>query len=261
MKTNKKGMTLVECIVAMAVFAIATAGFTMAATACMKAQVKSSKRMTKTNVQSTNLEHFSSYSQVLDPSFTNVSPMTSGANQFQMTFDFGSTVIVNKNVYGYYAQLDSEDKDKVYDLSYFTSAEQVNLSADEYWVTLYNCDAKQQSWTLELNSDAFTFFDNQKDPTAGQKLPRHNWAPNGGYYKFGIKQLKAGNLAACLKITSHGETSTSIYPDAVGITEDCMLNKSIPNGGDNMVSIYYEGGKFMTAKAYNEKHKNDTIEE
>ena len=44
MKNNKKGMTLVECIIAMAVFAVATTGFTMAATTCIKAQIKSHTR-------------------------------------------------------------------------------------------------------------------------------------------------------------------------------------------------------------------------
>lgn len=258
MKANKKGMTLVECIIAMAVFAIATTGFTMAATACMKAQAKSNGRMTKTNVQSTNLEHFSSFSKVLDPEYTNVSPMTTGTNQFQMTFKFGTDVIENKNVYGYYAKLDGDDKDKVYDLSYFTAAEQLNLSANEYWVTIYNCDSTLKTWNIETTS-GFRFFDNEHNITMGQKLPTRQWAPNGGYLKFGIEQLEGSetDLASCLKITKAGETTGK----TTGITEDCMLNHSIKNGGDNMVSIYYEGGKFISATEYNDNHKNDTIEE
>ncbi len=64
----------------------------------MKAQTKASRRMTATNNQTTNLEHFSSYSKVLDPEYCNVKPMSSGINKFKMTFDFGSVKVENDDI-------------------------------------------------------------------------------------------------------------------------------------------------------------------
>lgn len=259
MKTNKKGMTLVECIIAMAVFAIATTGFTMAATACMRAQAKSNRRMTKTNVQSTNLEHFSTFSKVLDPGFSNVRPMEQGVNQWQMTFNFGSDVIVNKNVYGYLAKLDSTDPDGVYDLSFFNSAEQVSLGEGEYWVTLYNKSSEQHTWYVSC-AEGFTFFDNETNPTGQDELPKHIWAPDGGYFKFGVKQTTSGvgDLSKCLTVTElHDNNTTSSY--TFGISSDCCLSE------DNMASIYYdpvgsEEQPFLSALAYDKKHENDVVE-
>ncbi|SFC45637.1 type IV pilus modification PilV family protein [Ruminococcus albus] len=254
MKFNKKGMTLVECIIAMAVFAVATTGFTMVATACMKAQAKTGARMTKTNTQSTNLEHFSTYAKVLDPGYTNVSPMYAGTNQFQMTFNFekAGITVQNKNVYGYYAKLEDTDKDSVFDLSFFTPANQVQLSDGEYWVTLYNYDSEQHTWDITCNSD-FAFFDNEKNTTQQQTLPRHIWAPNGGYYKFGIKQKTpgVGDITSCLTIHSYEDNAD--YPP-VGIS-DKMPNGALgTEGGDNMVYIYYYNGAFQTPEQFDADH-------
>ncbi|MCR5019635.1 prepilin-type N-terminal cleavage/methylation domain-containing protein [Ruminococcus sp.] len=237
MKANKKGMTLVECIVAMGVFAVATTGFVMAASASMRSQAKSASRMTKTNSQSTSLEHFSSYVRVLDPEYSNVRPMSYGTNQWRMTFPFDASTVVNNHVFGYNAKLDDNDPDGVFDLSFFTAAEQLSLEADEYWVTLYNNDSMQHEWTAELNSTDFSFFDNQHNNMGQQKLPSHLWAPNGGYFKFGIKRDTAGaSMNGCLKITGDG-----LPAEGVNINLDEMV---LPKTNDNMRYIYFDGGAF-----------------
>lgn len=244
---NKKGMTLVECIVAMGVFAVATTGFVMAASVSMRSQAKSASRMTKTNTQSTNLEHFSSYSHVLDPEYSNVRPMSSGTNQWQMTYKFKNATIVNDNIYGYIAKLDPDDREGVFDLSFFSSADQLTLGDGEYWVTLYNFDGNQHTWDITCPPE-FSFFDNEKDDTAQQTLPRHIWAPSGGYMKFGIKQKTpgVGDIKTCLRI--HSVEESKDY--TVGV-QDKMPNKSIAEGGDNMCHIYFNNGVFMNPEDFN----------
>jgi prepilin-type N-terminal cleavage/methylation domain-containing protein len=254
MKTNKKGMTLVECIVAMAVFAIATTGFTMAATACMRAQAKSHKRMTKTNVQSTNLEHFSTNAHVLDPEYSNIKPMTTGANQFKITFPFKTSTVENKNVYGYYAKLDSNDKEGVYQLSFLSAVDQIKLTEGEYWVTLYNCTSDGQEFTVSCDED-YTFFDNEHNISYDTSLPGHLWSADGGYRKFGVKNLKG--TGAKITITRRGTANPENDTDTTTITIDSswMPNGTLDNGGDgdNMVSIYYVGGDdgYLNLDGYN----------
>ena len=249
MQSNKKGMTLVECIIAMAVFAVATTGFTMAATTCMRVQAKQSKRMTKTNVQSTNLEHFSTFTTVLDPEYSDVRRMAGGENKFKMTFKFDDATIVNDNVYGYYAKLDPNDQDGVYELSFFTSTDVAALGEDEYWITLYNFTDDTQTWSLTC-PDEFKFFDNEKNKTQQHVLPTRMWAPDGGYLKFGIsKEDVDGDLTTCLQITPEGSTT----PIIVGIDKE----KAKENG--NKYSIYYypdENGtyKFMDGDEFATVH-------
>ncbi|ADU22874.1 type IV pilus modification PilV family protein [Ruminococcus albus] len=243
MKTNKKGMTLVECIIAMGVFAVATTGFVMAASASMRSQAKSASRMTKTNSQSTNLEHFSSYASVLDPEYSNVRPMTNGTNQWRISFPFTSATVVNDHVFGYNAKLDNTDPDGVFDLSFFSSAEQLSLEENEYWVTLYNYDTVQHEWTAELNSTDFTFFNNAHVDNGQQSTPSHLWAPNGGYMKFGVKRHNSGaSMNGCLKITGDG-----LPQEGVNIDLDSM---GLPNTKDNMRYIYFDGSGFKTPEQF-----------
>ena len=250
MKTNKKGMTLVECIIAMAVFAVATTGFTMAATVCMKAQARTVRRMTATNNQTTNLEHLSTYSKVLDPEYSNVKKMETGTNKFTITFPFESGDIVNNHVYGYKSKLDEDSPDGVFELSFFSPAEQVSLDSHEYWVTLYNCSTEQKQWnitcTVPGDLQEFEFFNNEKDPSAGQALPTHIWAPNGGYMRFGIRQKTAGvgDINNCLVITDDEGNSSA----PIKITDMCI------NEGENYCAIYYYPGHgenpFLSPREY-----------
>lgn len=255
-RINKKGMSLVECIVAMGVFAVATTGFTMGAFACMQNQAKSSRVLTKTNTQSTNLEHFSTYAQVFDTQYANIKKMSPDANQWQMVFDFpkaGETV-KNNNVFGYYSVIDEGDSKGIYQLSFFTAANTVPLNADEYWVTLYNFDANQRTWDISCPS-SFMFFDNEKN-RKGNQLPRHIWAPNGGFMKFGIaKDDPSASLTNCLHIEEISETDGSVTPYDVSI-DDKMPNGQIgaDDEGDNMVYIYFENGNFLNKQDYSAAH-------
>jgi len=255
MKTNKKGMTLVECIIAMAVFAIATTGFTMVATTCMKAQAKASRRMTATNNQTTNLEHFSSYSKVLDPEYCNVKPMSTGINKFKMTFDFGTVKVENDDIYGYRSVLDPSSPDGVFELSFFSAAEQVDLAEGEYWITLYNNSSSQHTWDINCavpgDSQVFEFFNNEHDNSIQQALPRHIWAPNGGYMKFGFKQRTpgVGDLSSCLEITDVEANPPVTY--RVGLSSDNLISED-----KNYCAIYFDDGVFKSAKQFEEDHKD-----
>ena len=212
MKNNKHGMTLVECIIAMAVFAVASTGFIMTATACYKSQVKAKKRMDTANTQTTNLEHFSNYSQVVDPEALNVEPMSGGSNRWVITFPFTSASggeISNSKVHGYYSVADPDDP--VFDLSFFSPIEQVDLTTDEYWVTFTNVGSEQKWLELSLaDSTHFVFFDNEKNEASGSTLPEHIWGPNGGAFRFGIKNKGGGDISGAVLTVHDVQTDQDI---------------------------------------------------
>lgn len=201
MKNNRKGMTLAEVIIAMGVFAVATTGFIMTATACYKAQTKTQNRMENSNTQTTNLEHFSNYNQVVDPEDLNVEPMSGGSNRWVMTFPFtGGGSVVNNKVYGYYSVADPDDP--VYDLSFFSPIEQVPLDEGEYWINLFN-NTSSDAWLQIsiIDSTQFEFFDNEK-VSKGSDLPERLWGANGGCRRFGVRSLGGDASQPTIRITN-----------------------------------------------------------
>ncbi|MBQ8965757.1 prepilin-type N-terminal cleavage/methylation domain-containing protein [Ruminococcus sp.] len=248
MKMNKKGMTLVECIIAMAVFAIATTGFTMAATTCIRAQTKFHTRNKIANNQSTDLEHFANYSDVVDLSeysVTTMDPNTGiGKNMYQITYAFPSATVTNSKVHGYRAEVDSDDK--VFELSFLSPINTVSLDSDEYWFTLYNVSGSDVSWDWSCSTD-YSFFDNEKASTQ-QTLPNGGriWA-DGSIMRFGIKS-SVGDLSGC---TAHVEFFNGSYCDIPNMGQFLNINEDDPDD-DQYGYIFYMGGhSFWQYHSYN----------
>lgn len=252
MKNNKHGMTLVECIIAMAVFAVASTGFIMTATACYRSQVKAKKRMDTANTQTTNLEHFSNYSQVVDPEALNVEPMSAGSNRWAITFPFSSASggpVTNTRVHGYYSVANPDDP--VFDLSFFSPIEQVDLSTDEYWVTFTNVSSEQY-WLVLKAADptSYVFFDVEKEEK-GDTLPKHIWAPNGGTFRFGIRNKSGADISQDVimiydyqRDTTIGYMNLSNYilPDENGVVDTSK----------GYCAAYFDGSSHvMTEDEYN----------
>ena len=232
MKNNKKGMTLVECIIAMAVFAVATTGFTMAATTCIKAQVKSHSRNRIANSQTTNLEHFSNYSKVIDPSELNVEEMP---ERYAISFNFeGTANVINKDIYGYTAIADPDDE--VYQLSFISPIERVTVMPGEWWVTIYNADPSDQIFNLTL-CPGFEFFDNEKERTS---YPSEGclWGGSGGIRKIGVRSTGGSFDDPCFTISRPGGTSQDIVIGNFN-TEESTDNSS------GYAMIYYNGSGFV----------------
>ena len=172
-----------------------------------------------------------------------------------MTFKFKNNTVVNDNIYGYYALLDPSEKDKVYELSFFSAADQVDLSDGWYWVTLYNFSSSPIRWAISCDTD-FAFFDNEGNTNEQQSLPDHSWAANGGYMKFGIKKNSSGgSTGATFTLTPITENGYGT-DQTVTFNDTYMPNGTLDNGGkgDNMVSIYYYNEAFMNPDDFAEAH-------
>lgn len=244
MKMNKKGMSLVECIVAMGVFAVATTGFTMAASACVRAQAKSHKRNLATNVQTTNLEHFSNYKQVVNLSEYNVKPMDNdptSVNSYVITYTFPSVEFKNTKVFGYRSTV-ADGEDGVFELSFLSPVSHVDLEDNEYWITLYNCSTVDEAWDISCSSD-FHFFDTEKN-SKGQSLTVNNMIATQDYIVFGIADDRPAS-----QIVPNDPNGITFYIDdpidgnhyEVPI-EDYLDISSEDNSDDRYGYIFYTGG-------------------
>lgn len=247
MKMNKKGMTLVECIIAMAVFAVATTGFTMAATACVRAQVKYHTRNRTMNNQTTNLEHFSAYTSG-NVNATNVTPMDPdvgyGSNMYEVEFTFqNDTKISNRKVNGYRsAQADGEDG--VFELSFLSPIEQVRLNTNEYWLTFYNCSDDPLVLDMTL-PDGFEFFDVNKEKLSNPY--RLMLTDSGDFSRIGIRDKRSSD-----DISKSPDININIKENFDGWETTVKVQDMIdPYGdGDRYGYCYYENNTFKTTAQY-----------
>lgn len=250
MKMNKKGMTLVECIIAMAVFAVATTGFTMAASACVKAQIKYHSRNRAMNNQTTNLEHFSAYSGG-NVNSTNLTPMDPdvgyGSNMYQVEFTFeDGTTITNRKVNGYRAGK-AEGEDGVFELSFLAPIAQVPLNTNECWLTIYNCSEEGIVFDMTL-PQGFEFFDSSKEKIGSPY--RLMLTDSGDFKRIGIRKSKTEASvppgAAIDDVTVHMEDFDGKY------TTDIKVQDYVdPYGdGDKYGYLYFEESSFKTTAQY-----------
>lgn len=237
---NKKGMTLVEVIIAMAVFASITTGFTMAASYCVKAQAKAKTRLTETNEQTTKLEN---YSGVIDYDVADVDQLETGANKWTMTYEFPNAgdsgyTITNDKLHGY----TSKSSDEVLKLGFFSAIDRINLNAGEYWITIYNWSSDDKLWDISCSSN-FAFFDNEGDLTMPlNALNTQGVMASGGAVKFGIKDLGGGNLANAVTIKEWGDTGD-------GVTIDLSQDGYIDDQRYGFV-YFTDSGTFLTEEEF-----------
>lgn len=197
-KTNKKGFTLVEVIIAMSVFAIISTGFIMAAQYAYKAQVKAKKRLSQSNEQTTNLED---YRGVIDPTYAGlhdeagisdlgVTRIGSASGKWIMTYDFGTATIVNDKMYGYHSTANAFDD--TFQLTYFSPADQISLDEGEYWITIINHSPNADDvcpFQARVN-DNCQLFNNEKEVFASKTSMPGRLIPGGDYkLSFGVKDL------------------------------------------------------------------------
>lgn len=223
-------MTLVEVLIAMGIFAVITTGFCMSASYALKAQAKAKKRLTETNNQTTNLEH---YSGVIDFDAAKVRQLDGGTNQWTMIYDFPSATLVNDKLHGYTSVTD----DPVFQLGFFSAIDRINLASNEYWFTVYNYGSEQQNWDISCAS-GFVFFDNEgKTAASPQELPTHLVAGDGYALKFGIRNVSGGSISGGVITFKEWGTGTTIA--TLGL--DNYIDS------DRYGFIYFDGATFLNA--------------
>lgn len=185
----KRGVTLVEVIVAMAIFTIMATTFIMTVSFCLQFHKQSLYRLRESNKQATDLENFSG---VVDYESADVAPINRGSNKYAFTFDFstGDTIVNNKNS-GYVSKSTSISQSGLA-MRYFSPIEQLDLDVDEYWVTISNFDDLDQLLTITAGSNVI-FFNNEKEIISATTLNAAVLA-EGGKCSFGVKLMPGASI-------------------------------------------------------------------
>lgn len=230
-KANKKGMTLVEVIVAMALLGIISGMLCSAYVYSNNARVATYNRVTEENAQATDIEQFNYKQGAVDYSTANLSEMISGAtNEYEMTFDFGAGTAITNTSYGF-SSTSTELSESGFDLKFFTpTLNIIDLSTGEYWISI-DSDSASVSDELEItavDSNAF-LFDAGKNNIGNTATIS---ASSGTSTSFGIDFSAASSTAI---------TVTNIGTGAVySIDANSCISGASESGG-TYATMYFNG--------------------
>lgn len=251
---NAKGMTLVEIIVAMAVFSVITSGFCLATKYCMDAQVRAFDRLTQTNQQTTNLE---TYAGATDKNASNVQGLNDPAhgvidNRYVIKYtfyqhddvsdtDIAKYTFENKNMYGY--QSVYTDEDQVLKLGFFSAENTVKLDTNEYWITVTNLSQETNVFDVSGSSDDFTFFNIEHQYYTDLTSIPSRVKANGEDYRFGVHVEMPADLDSSVVIKPHEVDDEGNFSED-GTDHTLGLQGDWDADGDHFIDYYYFGESF-----------------
>ena len=234
MKKNKnlKGMTLVECIIAMCVLGAIAGMFVTVAVKAKNMNAQNYKRSNTMYEQAAAAENFNTHVKSYGPD-VKVSKMTTNGdtNKVQLEANF-ITLDLKPVTYGYAAKRNQdEDEDKSshdYRLRFFRSdnlnlVDPPDVSKGRYWVKVYN-DSGEDIDLVYFNTpseDGGTLFDANGPLAGGCK----NTFPGGCIIQFGL-QLSLSPSEVLFTMSNNGNPNEEGHDDTgdISFTADTFEN-------------------------------------
>lgn len=246
MKTNnKKGMSLVEVIVAMAVFSVMTTGFMMTAIYCVKAQNKAKLRLKESNGQTTEIEDFKGLYDTDTAYMGSDIQKPGGSNLWTMSYNFPEGSYVNDRVHFY--AYNNTDLDDAFQMQFFSPDESVDLKPNEYWVTIYNCSGDQVTWDITCDS-GFVFFDNEGQTVSSLTTIPTRIVDDGAKIKFGIRNIGGGDITQAVTLT---DWNSPPNVKTLNLSNDTALVSNPYSDSDRYAGVYFTGSNsFLNAEQY-----------
>ncbi len=168
MKKNYKGMTLIEVVVAMAVFGISSAMLFTAMNYAIQASKKNKLRSEEMYTQAVNVGQYNSNDPTLNVSNTPVSGYKGLGtdNKFNLKATFVGGAILESEAYAYQAKRTDRVAgvdNSSYQLKFFETnftAAKPDPANQVYWVTFFNCDSADFNYYAVSNGGKFFNTDN-----------------------------------------------------------------------------------------------------
>jgi len=186
---NKKGMTLVEVIIAMALLSGMSAMLVTVAVAAKRQNLENYYRNNEMYTQAVNAEQYND-NKTVNMNELKVNKFSSSGkttNEFALEADFGSGIKFNTTAYGFKAKLNNIDEDAGYQLK-FLQGKDINITPNPeksvYWVKFYNnsgADMNFYALTPELTGGKF--FDVNNNSSGNSLLIPIG---DGGNQQFGV---------------------------------------------------------------------------
>ena len=210
---NLKGMTLVECIIAMCVLGAIAGMFVTVAVKAKNMNAQNYKRSNTMYEQAAAAENFNTAITDYGPD-VKISKLTTNGSTNKVELDANFvTIDLQPEVYGYSAKRNKdEDEDKSshdYRLRFFRSdyldiMDPPDASKGRYWIYFHNDSGADidMIWFGTPAEDGGTFYDNS-GPIPGNV---RNTIPAGGIVQIGL-QLSLSPSSTILTISQNGDTN------------------------------------------------------
>lgn len=200
MKKNNKGMTLVECIIAMCILGVIAAMFVTIAVKAKKENLYNYKRSNTMYKQAAAAENFNT--EVHYGTDCKISKILTGGagsaqNKFDLSADFG-TVKFDATAYGYEVKRvesdedksDEDKKDENYKLRFFRSDDagmvgDLDPSSGKLWLKIYNdTGAEITTMYIATPTEGGGTFYYDEGPLPGERSKN---MPNGSIFSIGLQ--------------------------------------------------------------------------
>lgn len=263
MKSNKKGMTLVECIIAMCILGILAAMFVSIAVEAKKKNLNTYNRSNDMYEQAAAAESFNTenkdYSADIKVSKMLVNGSTT-SNKFDISVDFTS-IKFESDAYGYIAKRTDKDKDKSdkkYQLRFFKSQwSDIVVPPDpaqgRYIVNIYNHSGlDKEFYYAALPAEGGGRFFKPTDGNAFDSYQIDGMFPDKGVFQFGIKVGKSSVVFNLSENPGYGTSEHDATGDkTVSLTDFKKYCEMKDGKATGFVYIHYcSDGKYYSQEEY-----------
>ncbi len=253
-KHNRKGMTLIEVIIAMTILGIASTMIVMSLVYAVKANAYNYKRAKEVSYQSNYAENYDD-TKVYAYDEADVNPYSiGGTNSVDLTAEFGDKTLETKNVASFKSKLNGFAETINYELKFFDSSANklgttLNPANGVYMVTFYNNSGTDLiNFTLSVDPDPATgghFFN-----TEGVPLPDASHNPgdmiSGAKYNVGVV---CGSSETIMEISNPAGASYGFTLKTDNLSDYVDVDD---NGNETgYILIHYMGeGRYLSQTQY-----------
>ena len=278
---NEKGMTLIEIIVATAVFSVACATLFTAILFALKQNKENYFAGNEIQMQMNSAERYDSKKSLLDNKVVKYRFSSNHSNKVSYQVDFRSTHdgtttghhfdLSDDNVYAYMAIKGTNDTAATYQMRFFEPENTLAVDPDEgkFWVNFYNYSSTDLQRAITVNEGAgATLYNAQGDTVA------HEWEGIALADTNGAVSLQIGlsikNMDASKdEILVIGEWNNEYFSgegyallpgDDFLLTRDNLDDFCEKDGGNltGYINIYYDGSNFYNAAQMEAKYPGST---
>ncbi len=278
---NEKGMTLIEIIVATAVFGVACATLFTAILFAIQENKENYYAGNEIQMQMNSAERYNSKKTLLDNKVVKYRFSDTHSNKVSYIVDFNQThdgtdtdhdfELSDDKVYAYMAIKGTNDRAATYQMRFFEAENALAVNPDDgkFWVNFYNYSGAQLDRAITINEpDGATLYSATGEPIAhefeGLALPDRNGAVS---LQVGVD---ISNLSATEdEILVIGEWNNEYFSES-GYTllpgDDFLLTRSNldtfceKDGGNytGYINIYYDGEGFYSREQMEAKDPGST---
>ena len=273
---NEKGMTLVEIIVATAVFAVACATLFTAILFAIDQNKENHYAGEEIQLQMNSAEKYNSKKSTMDNKVVKYRFSSTRSNKVNYLINFKKTsdgtvtshdfYLLNTDVYAYMAIKSTIDRAAAYQMRFFEPQNTIAVDADEqkFWISVHNYGSTDKEFDLSVNPathcDLYDYTGRSYVGTyESNALSDENGAVS---FQTGINLKNYDGVADEVFLIADWNngyfdgSGYTVKPGDLMVTKDNLdsFKEMVDGKFTGYINIYYDGEEFLTEDQMNAKH-------